>query len=362
MAKILSSILLLFAVFHTFEGRKHTVIHNEDDLIGSCTKTCDTLPDRSDQFDCEWIDNCEYNRIGWTRGFVKCNWCRCDCTTPDDIPAKEEISREKIILTELDLWNTCEETCSYSGLQRTDYKGCSEIRDCQWNSNGWISGFVRCDYCKCDCIKKGYPNNYRIENVVYQMNDLDTSLGDSVNVGEVTVENHGNDTVTTSYTIKMVYTTETMWSSSAGIIMGSEVKITFDELIIEEEVTIGGEVSYDYTWGETRTETVENYITAQPTSPPHSIRQVWAQGSRYTLDVPYTADLVTVYDDGTEVTSQISGTLNQASVSKFHVVYGEIHDLPEEESVESDIEWLDEEKLRSEHHQCIIAYFFKPRK
>ena len=90
------------------------------------------------------------------------------------------------------------------------------------------------------------------------------------------------------------------------------------------------------------TQTIEKYITAEPTLPPDSIRQVWAEGARYTLDVPYTADLIAVYDNGTEVKSQISGTLNQASVSQFHVLYGDLYKLPKNVIKVKLIEWLDQ--------------------
>lgn len=66
----------------------YEVFYNEADLTGSCTSNCESLPDRTDKYGCDRITKCRYGRKGWTRGFVRCDWCLCDCETSDDVPQK----------------------------------------------------------------------------------------------------------------------------------------------------------------------------------------------------------------------------------------------------------------------------------
>ncbi|KAJ8023874.1 Natterin-4 [Holothuria leucospilota] len=303
----------------------YEVFYNEADLTGSCTSNCESLPDRTDKYGCDRITKCRYGRKGWTRGFVRCDWCLCDCETSSDLPQKEIIESNQKIFTEDDLWGTCKKDCDAKGLQKTDAFGCSEIGNCHWHKNGWTRGFVRCDYCECDCIVMAYPDNYRIENVKYKLDLIILSKADTVIVGKTTVENNGDETEKVERSIKTSFTTSRMWTKgkSSTILFGSTVTIKAPILQIGVEITTGLSQEYTYSWGETKTWTIEDNTEQDITSPPHSMREATMTGVSYRADVPYTADLVTIYENGKETRQAINGVLHETSVTDVHLVYGE---------------------------------------
>ncbi|XP_072051236.1 uncharacterized protein [Amphiura filiformis] len=53
----------------------------EPDLLGTCTKTCDKTKGlvRTNFRGCEEVRDCYRHRKGWTRGFVRCDYCKCTC-------------------------------------------------------------------------------------------------------------------------------------------------------------------------------------------------------------------------------------------------------------------------------------------
>ena len=52
----------------------------EPDLLGTCTKTCERRGlVRTSHHNCQEIRDCSRERKGWTRGFVRCDYCTCKC-------------------------------------------------------------------------------------------------------------------------------------------------------------------------------------------------------------------------------------------------------------------------------------------
>jgi len=64
--------------------------------------------------------------------------------------SSEELVNRQKIFNENDLLGTCTETCGDAGTYY-NVKGCDKISDCKWNSDGWVEGFVSCDWCECTC-------------------------------------------------------------------------------------------------------------------------------------------------------------------------------------------------------------------
>lgn len=139
--------------------------------------------------------------------------------------SQEVIEDTKKIYTEKELSNTCKKTCDASGLQKTDAHGCSEIRDCRHHSKGWIRWFVRCDYCECSCVIKGYPDTYRLENVRFNIGSAVSSEADSVVVGKTSVENHSSRKQTFTRHISTSFETTRMWQKTSSTTL--PVGVTF---------------------------------------------------------------------------------------------------------------------------------------
>ena len=68
--------LLVLGVSHAYTK---TLIYNEDDLLGTCVRTCGNLPIINDKFGCKKIYECYKSSVGWNRGFVRCDNCHCKC-------------------------------------------------------------------------------------------------------------------------------------------------------------------------------------------------------------------------------------------------------------------------------------------
>lgn len=321
--------LALLAIFWYLsvvcEGGIHRITYNEYDLVGRCSSTCAKLPDRTDKFGCDRISNCKFKRKGWKRGFFSnCNWCICDCATSEDKPQKEVIEQTKKIYTEMELWNTCRKTCDASGLQKTDSRGCSEIRDCRRQKKGWIRWFTRCDYCECTCVIKGYPYIYRLENVTFNISPALPSVADSVVVGKVTVENHSSREQTFTRTISTSIETTRMWerTSSTTLPVGVTVSISAPTLNIATLEVTTTRRTEEYTWGETKAWINTFDTTQEVTVGPNCTMEASMVGTHYQASIPYTADLVTTYDNDRETRKSISGILHEATVYNVHLVYG----------------------------------------
>ena len=158
---------------------------NEDDLVDSCEDTCSDVGvlDHEPDFlkkHCEVVKECKHLSDGWIRGFVRCDYCQCRCRDSRPIvPATIDIM-EKKQFTEPDLYGTCTTTCPKSGLVRTKFQGCEEVKDCYHSRDGWIRGFVRCDYCVCTCVNKVNVNGYKLRNARYNLDAANISPGKPV--------------------------------------------------------------------------------------------------------------------------------------------------------------------------------------
>ena len=164
--------ILLFACVSAFVTLKvcdaREIIMNEDTLLGTCTKSCGEVPTLYKKNGCDSITGCQLSSTGWNRGFVRCDYCRCTCN--EDRDSKDiQVTTTHLSITEPDLLGTCKTTCDRTGLVRTSYRGCQEVRDCTKASNGWTRGFVRCDYCTCKCINRKEANKYTLKNIHYDL-------------------------------------------------------------------------------------------------------------------------------------------------------------------------------------------------
>ena len=89
---------------------------------------------------CKTVKDCTKMSSGWTRGFVRCDYCKCLCEDSRDVvPEVVEVTSTKQFEEET-LYGTCTGTCYKSGLVRTNIGGCKEVRNCVEAKHGWLSG------------------------------------------------------------------------------------------------------------------------------------------------------------------------------------------------------------------------------
>ena len=166
MKCILLACVLAFGILQVCDARQ--IILNEDTLLDTCTSTCDDMPTLHNREGCVNITDCQLSSYGWTRGFVRCDYCRCTCNEDTDM-RDTQVETTLLSITEDDLFDVCSTTCDRGGLVRTNYQGCQEIRDCSRESYGWTRGFYRCDYCTCSCVNRKYAREYTLTDVHYDL-------------------------------------------------------------------------------------------------------------------------------------------------------------------------------------------------
>ncbi|KAK3260419.1 hypothetical protein CYMTET_30621 [Cymbomonas tetramitiformis] len=94
---------------------------NEDDITGSCTGTCADMPTKYDFNGCKKLSGCTFSSGGWLRGFVDCDYCKCECE--QDFEKDAVVTTGFVSTDEDELYGTCTGTCDKSGLVRTNFKG-----------------------------------------------------------------------------------------------------------------------------------------------------------------------------------------------------------------------------------------------
>ncbi|XP_072050653.1 uncharacterized protein [Amphiura filiformis] len=241
---------------------------------------------------------------------------------------REILVEDKLIdITEDDLLGTCTDTCDNAGLIRTDFRGCQEVRDCYKQRNGWILGVVRCDYCTCHCINRKLASQYTLTNVEYDLSEAATLEGGPVALAETVVENKGDTEQTTERELIFTTTQTTTMSTSLSLEIGLEVTVEGAGNILDY-ATVGGSFStsitagFEYTAGSSEEETISDSIEAKTTVPPHSSVTALVIGHLLKIDVPYSADLVITYEDGTTQTEpNITGVYVGVETTRFQVQY-----------------------------------------
>ncbi|XP_064643194.1 uncharacterized protein LOC135497317 isoform X2 [Lineus longissimus] len=130
------------------------IILNEETLYGGCGKKCHNIGTIDNKFNCKKISDCRESSSGWVKGVYMCDYCTCDCEK-EQVDGDIFTEERDEVFNEVDLYGTCMNTCPYtSGLVRTNFKGCDRVEDSTKERHGYLSGLVRCDFCKVRCINK----------------------------------------------------------------------------------------------------------------------------------------------------------------------------------------------------------------
>jgi hypothetical protein len=178
---------LVFGYLQVVDSRK--VVLNEDELMGTCSGTCEGIPVLYVKKGCKKISNCATNSIGWNRGIYRCDYCLCNCDE-DTTDENKDILVEKTPMSfvEYKLYDTCSGTCDKKGLVRTDFKDCQKVENCTTAANGYLSGVYRCDYCTCMCINKRDSNKYTLTNVKYDASKVNLKEGRPMALAQTILE------------------------------------------------------------------------------------------------------------------------------------------------------------------------------
>jgi len=315
----------------TSAGTWREIVANEDDLLYTCTKSCSEVGTLSHQEimlerNCKTVKGCTTMSHGWTRGFVRCDFCRCQCEdSRQHIPEVVKVQSKKEI-TEPDLYGTCTTKCPKSGLVRTNFKGCKEVRNCKHARNGWTRGFVRCDYCLCDCINYKTVASYRLEDVEYSLDEGNANVAKPSVLKRTYLENNTPNKQKLSRSVSYEYTNSievsTTLSLTTGLSLTVEAGVNVGIASASSSTTASIEAGFESSMGEVTTESHTDTIEASMEVDPGQQCEMLVIGSVMTIDVPYTATIVKTYDDGSEDRESTSGIFGGVETTEFRVQYG----------------------------------------
>jgi len=324
-------LILAVAIQLVLGAVEREVIINEDDLMGTCTRTCGEVPTiygkfKDDPLKCNTVKDCKFNSAGWDEGFVRCDYCKCTCVT-DDPPGQVKLFEEPISVNEPDIYGTCTGTCWGSGLVRIHFKGCQELRDCQWSQNGWLRGFVRCDYCSCTCRNYKFPHSYKLKNVYYNMDELAIKHDKPQSISQSIIENCSNREQTVLKTVQYDKSTtvsmDTTEELSIGTTLTVEASFGFDKNSVTTSVAQSIGAGWTTGVGSANTSTVTESQQAQAVVGANEQLVVKIIGHNMFINIPYTADLETTYKDGSTDIKRTSGIFTGVDSTQFRVQYGE---------------------------------------
>lgn len=302
------------------------IIINEEDVQGSCTGTCDSFGEIFEKKGCAKISGCRLSSEGWNKGFVRCDFCVCNCE--EDLEGKDiTVETKRVSVEEGDVLGTCTGTCDRSGLVRTNFMGCQEVRDCYKGSTGYTKGFVRCDYCTCTCINRRHAVSYELVNVQYDLNGMIVQNGKPTALSEtILVNKDPNNPQVTQTTVSIKHseteTMETTESLQTGLTVTVSAKVTIEKVFeVGTEVSTSITKGWEYTAGSSTT--TERTFSVTPTIivPAASSTSAIISGSVVKIDIPYTADLVKTFEDGTTFSSPTSGVYSDVETGRFTITY-----------------------------------------
>lgn len=93
------------------------------------------------------------------------------------------------------------------------------------------------------------------------------------------------------------------------------------------QISLSSTASFSQEWGSATSKTKDDSIAVDITVQPRSSKIAEIVGNRYTMDVPYTATLITHYADDTDETkSDFHGVFRGVEVNDIKVIYHE--DIP----------------------------------
>merc|ERR1712136_144666 len=309
------------------------IVANEAQLTNTCTGTCDSVGilDHDPNWlkkNCKVVKDCQLMSTGYNKGFVRCDYCKCRCQdSRETIPATVEIISKKQV-TEAQL-GTCTNTCDdYTGLVKTKFMGCDELRDCYKSRSGWLRGFVKCDYCLCTCVNHKFINSYKMVNVQYNTDAANLQPAVPDIVASVVVQNEQNMMQEISHPVTYETTSSSSWESSvsvsAGVSITVEAGVDVGVASASQSVTASLEVGYETRTGEAHHVTKTSSLEAKMKVPAKMQCEAQIVGTKRVMDIPYSATIIEIYDDGTEGRRRrIEGIFTDLETRDFRVIYKE---------------------------------------
>ncbi|PIK38388.1 conserved uncharacterized protein [Apostichopus japonicus] len=142
-------------------------------------------------------------------------------------------------------------------------------------------------------------------------------------IARTVVINSGTTTQKTTRTLEYSYEESYTWNNAAG----GEVEVTTEvsakvPFFGDGQVSLSVTASYSHEWGGSTTVTKTDSVGVQVEVQRCSSKSAIITGTRYSIDVPYVARLITVYEDGTQgIRDNYHGIFRGVEVNEIRVQY-----------------------------------------
>lgn len=166
-------------------------------------------------------------------------------------------------------------------------------------------------------------SSYTIQNVVYHFDDRKIVANEPESISRTTLVNRGDSEQEAEREIEYEFAQEYSWGNSVGLEIGIETTVSAGvPFIANGEVTVSASTSMSQDWGGATSETTTDTIAVEISVQPRSSKIAEIVGNRYTMDLPYTATLITHYTDGTTGTrGEFQGVFRGVEVNDIRVIY-----------------------------------------
>ncbi|KAJ8042166.1 Natterin-3 [Holothuria leucospilota] len=184
---------------------------------------------------------------------------------------------------------------------------------------------------------------YILQNLQYLFDDRNLVNNEPENIQRTIVENRGDTVQQVTREVSYTYEETYSWSNTAGLEVSVSTTITTGvPLISSGGVTVSTTASFSHEWGGSTTKSYTDSVSVQVSVQPRSQKSAVIVGNRYTMDIPYTATLITEYEDGSRgVRNNYRGVFRGVQVNEIRVVYEADVPLTEENAVVEDAGGID---------------------
>ncbi|XP_071814564.1 uncharacterized protein [Apostichopus japonicus] len=164
---------------------------------------------------------------------------------------------------------------------------------------------------------------YILQNVEYSLDDHKILDNQPSTIARTVVINSGTTTQKTTRTLEYSYEESYTWNNAAG----GEVEVTTEvsakvPFFGDGKVSLSVTASYSHEWGGSTTVTKTDSVGVQVEVQRCSSKSAIITGTRYSIDVPYVARLITVYEDGTQgIRDNYHGIFRGVEVNEIRVQY-----------------------------------------
>ncbi|XP_054895557.1 natterin-3-like [Poeciliopsis prolifica] len=152
------------------------------------------------------------------------------------------------------------------------------------------------------------PDKDLISDVTYHTDRAKILKNPPKTLQSSTIINRDHNPLTKTVSLTKTTKDQRRWDISSSIKVSTKTTIESGiPSIVEGRVEVGGEISFTFSGGHTWTEEISHSFRLELTIPPNHSCTVKMVGYQYKMDIPFTAHLSHMYEDGETRSTMISG-------------------------------------------------------